>query len=62
MVSFQVTIYARKNAKEAGLIDFALEVAVESLNYFENVYFNISDAVPPKIGKHLAEPKSSFRF
>lgn len=44
-----VTIYARKNAKEAGLIDFALEVAVASLDFFENEYFNISDAVPPKI-------------
>ena len=42
-------MYARKAAVDKGLVDFSLDVAVKSLDYFQNVYFNIAAAVPPKI-------------
>ena len=44
-------MYARKNAVNSGQADFALDIAKKSLDYFENVYFGISEAVPPKTGK-----------
>ena len=47
----KIRVYARKNAVAAKQADFALDIAKNSLDYFENVYFEISEAVPPKIGK-----------
>jgi hypothetical protein len=40
------------------LVNFAASVAKSATDYFENVYFKISEAVPPKIGK--IEKRSSF--
>jgi hypothetical protein len=51
----KIRVYARKTAVKGGLVDFSLEVARRVTNYFENVYFNISEAVPPKIGIILKE-------
>lgn len=47
-----IRVFARKDAVEAGLIDFALDVTKLSLEYFGKEYFDPSlRAVPPKIGK-----------
>lgn len=44
-----VRIYGRSSAGRNKLLDFALDVAIQVTDYFENTYFQISDAVPPKI-------------
>ena len=44
-----VRVYARKNAVSNEQIDFSLNVAQKTIDYFENVYFGISEALPPKI-------------
>jgi aminopeptidase N len=44
-----VRVYGRKYAKEQGLLLHAVDIAKKSLDFYENIYFNISDAVPPKI-------------
>ncbi len=46
----KIRVYARKNAVVNGLIDYAVNVAKNGLDFFENVYFDSSAAVPPKIG------------
>lgn len=46
----KVRIYARKFAVDKGLVDYALEATIKALDFFQDVYFNISEAVPPKIG------------
>jgi hypothetical protein len=46
-------VFARKEAVDNGLIDFALEVTKKSIDFFENEYFDSSlRALPPKIGRH----------
>ena len=45
-------MYGRKFAKEEGLLLHAVDIAKRSLDFYENTYFQISDAVPPKIGKY----------
>ena len=46
-----VRVFARKGAKNDGLIRFATEVTVKSVDYFENEYFDSNlQAIPPKIG------------
>jgi len=44
-----VRVYARKLATQNNLTQFALDTATQTIDFFENEYFNISDAVPPKI-------------
>ena len=47
-----VRVFARKDAVNAGLIDFALNMTKMSLDFYESQYFDPSlRAVPPKIGK-----------
>lgn len=47
----QIRVFARKDAVNAGLIDFALEMTKKSLDFYENVYFDPNlNAIPPKIG------------
>lgn len=46
----KIRVFARKEAVEKGLIDYALKVTKDSLDFFENEYFEPSlRAVPPKI-------------
>lgn len=42
-------VYGRKLAKKNDLLDFALEAARLTIDFFENDYFKIPDALPPKI-------------
>ena len=45
---------ARKSAIRAGLAKFALAITKQSVDYFENVYFDDDlKAIPPKIGKQI---------
>lgn len=44
-------MYGRKYAYENGLLVHAKDIAKQSLDFFELDYFEISSAVPPKIGK-----------
>ncbi len=46
----QITVWARREPTDKGYTAFALEVATKSLPFFEQ-YFDISDPIPPKIGK-----------
>ena len=46
---YKIRVYAKNSSIENGLADFALDTAKSTLDYFENVYFKISGAVPPKI-------------
>lgn len=46
-----IRVFARKDAVNAGLIDFALNMTKHALDFFENEYFDPTlQAVPPKIG------------
>ncbi|CAF1146922.1 unnamed protein product, partial [Brachionus calyciflorus] len=46
----KIRVFARREAVNRGLINFALEITKESLDFFENEYFEPSlRAVPPKI-------------
>ena len=38
----------------------AIDIAKKSLDFYENDYFNISDAVPPKIGKNIIHEFMKF--
>ncbi len=42
-------MFAKNSSIENGQADYALNTAKLTLDFFENVYFKISDAVPPKI-------------
>ena len=43
-------MYARKQAIDSGLIDFAVNITKLSTDYFQNVYFDPNlRALPPKI-------------
>ncbi len=46
-----IRVYARKNAVDQGLVDFAVDVTKKSVDYFQDEYF-LSElkALPPKIG------------
>lgn len=45
----QIRVFGKKTAVEAGLIDYAFEIAPKILEFFED-YFQIPEAIPPKIG------------
>ena len=45
----EIRVYARKLAIQKDLAKFALDTARKTIDFFENDYFGISDAVPPKI-------------
>ena len=45
----KIRVYARNSAND--YLDHALNVAKRSLDYLENQYLQISEAVSPKIGK-----------
>ena len=46
-----IRVFARRDAVNAGLVDFAVSMAKSALDFFENEYFDSSlRAVPPKIG------------
>lgn len=48
-----IKVWARKDAVNIGLLDYALEIAKKAMDYFENEYFDpMLQAVPPKIGKY----------
>jgi hypothetical protein len=47
----KIRIFARKQAAKAGYLEFAKEVIIKILDFYENVYLNMSEPVPPKIGK-----------
>ena len=40
----------RRSVKEKNAVNWALEVAKNAIDYYENVYFQNSQPVPPKIG------------
>lgn len=46
----KISVYGRASEVNAGLGDFALEVAEKTLNYMLNS-LKIREALPPKIGK-----------
>ena len=46
----KIRVFARKEAVNKGLIDFALEITKKSLDFFENEYFEPSiRGIPPKV-------------
>jgi aminopeptidase N len=46
-----VRVFARKDAVNAGLVDFALNLTKLSIDFYENQYFDPTlGALPPKIG------------
>ncbi len=55
----KIRVYARKQAVEKGYIDFALNMAKRALDFYENIYFEMSMAVPPKIGEMKFKRKLS---
>lgn len=58
-----IRVFARKDAVNAGLIDFALDMTKLSLDFFETKYFDPTlGAVPPKIGKKTVHIKEKLIF
>ena len=46
-----IRVFARKNAVRDGLISFATNVTAQSVDFFQNEYFDSNlQAIPPKIG------------
>lgn len=52
--NISIRVFARKNAINAGFLNYALECAKKAVDFFENVYFDSAlRAVPPKIGIYI---------
>ena len=59
----KIRVYARKEAVKQGLVDFALDVTRDSIDFFEGKYFDPKlQAVPPKIGNFFINLKHYLSY